>query len=262
MRRVIVAGNWKMHGSRQFVSDYVRDLVTADENVDGPPGWQSTKRLSVVLFPPSAYLDRLQRHLNEAGISGVVATGGQDLHPQPEGAHTGCNAGEMLRDLGASWVLVGHSERRQTGETDEMVAAKYAAALRAGLTPVLCIGESERQRDEGRAEVVVAGQIACVAAEVGATGLRQGVIAYEPVWAIGTGKTATPEIAQAMHARIRGELEQLEAGLGDVVSVLYGGSVKAANAAQLFGQPDIDGGLVGGASLDATELMRIAAAAI
>ena len=261
MRRVIVAGNWKMHGSIRFVDAYVRGLVEASASSGQKIAGPIAARVEVILFPPVAYLGLLRDHLHKAGIAGLFGLGGQDLHAEAEGAYTGSIAGEMLRDLGASCVLVGHSERRQAGETSEMVAIKYAAALRAGLEPVLCIGETGAERDAGRAEAVVSEQIACVAAEVGAAGLRRGIIAYEPVWAIGTGKTASPAIAQTMHEQIRLGLERLEAGLGADVPVLYGGSVKAANAAELFSQADIDGGLVGGASLDAGEFIRIAAAA-
>jgi triosephosphate isomerase len=188
--------------------------------------------------------------------------GAQNLHPEVSGAYTGEVAGEMIRDLGANWVLTGHSERREyAAESAELVAQKYAAALRAGLTPVVCVGETEAQRDAGQAEDVVRAQLAPVFDRVGAAGMLAGAVAYEPVWAIGTGKTATAQVAQTMHEVIRGELENLSAEVAQAVPVAYGGSVKSANAAELFAQPDIDGALVGGASLDASEFAAIVAAA-
>jgi triosephosphate isomerase len=168
----------------------------------------------------------------------------------------------MLVDFGCRYVIVGHSERRALfGETSETVAEKYAAALKAGLTPILCVGETLADREAGYTETVVATQLAPVLAASGAQSFAHAVIAYEPVWAIGTGKTATPEQAQAVHAYIRGRLAALDPAVAGKVQVLYGGSVKASNAAQLFGMPDIDGGLIGGASLDADEMAVICRAA-
>lgn len=172
------------------------------------------------------------------------------------GAFTGEVSAEMLLDLGCRWVLVGHSERRQYhGESDDLVAAKLAAALQAGLQPVVCVGETREEREAGEAEYVVSRQLR--GALEGQAGLKQVVVAYEPVWAIGTGLTATPEEAQAMHAFIRAQLGEIAGAEPDSMRILYGGSVKAANAVELFGQPDIDGALVGGASLDANEFRQI-----
>ncbi|MEZ5552218.1 MAG: triose-phosphate isomerase [Pseudomonadales bacterium] len=257
MRRLIVAGNWKMFGSKRFVAEYAATLARVRTSL---PGKRFPEAISLVLFPPVAYLGYVLRQLDEQGLVDSVEVGGQDLHAAAEGAYTGSIAGEMLKDIGATWVLVGHSERRQAGETDEMVAEKFAAALRAGLKPVLCIGETESERDSGNAESVVLRQIEQVAARVGAEGLGRGVIAYEPVWAIGTGKTATPALAQAMHRVIRQALAGLAPDLGRDLALLYGGSVKPANAAELFAQPDIDGGLIGGASLEAAQFLEIAQA--
>jgi triosephosphate isomerase len=250
-RHKIVAGNWKMHGSREFVVSYVRELQaqTLPEDV------------TLVVFPPTAYLGLFAQRLQDAGLAEQVHLGAQDLSPQPQGAFTGETSASMVSDLGGRWALVGHSERRQhQAETSDLVAAKALAALNARLTPVICVGESEAEREAGKAEQVVAAQLAPVAASLGA-GLASCVIAYEPVWAIGTGRTATAEIAQSMHATIR---EQLTGWCGEAaagVRLLYGGSVKGRNAAELFAQTDIDGGLIGGASLDVTEFASIIAAA-
>lgn len=242
----IVAGNWKMHGSRTFVAGYaaaLRDRVGSAAGVD------------VVLFPPSILLDALSRALAEL----PVQVGVQTVHAEAQGAFTGETAAEMAVDAGASWTLAGHSERRQyQGETDAMVADRVAAALRAGLRPMLCVGESLDERRAGQAEAVVLRQLEAVLDRVG-DGLGVGAVAYEPVWAIGTGETASPEQAQAMHAVIREALT----GRGlEQVPLLYGGSVKPDNAGALFRQPDVDGGLVGGASLDAQAFAEIIAAAV
>jgi triosephosphate isomerase len=247
---MIVAGNWKMHGSSAQLESYVAALAEATL----PP---ETKLL---WFPPVAYLEQARRRLTAAGLQERLELGAQDLSRAPEGAFTGEVAGAMIRELGGRWVLVGHSERRQYhGESNELVAAKAEAALAAGLTPVVCVGETETQRDAGAAESVVRAQIDAVAAALGAS-LAAVAVAYEPVWAIGTGRTASAEQAQEMHAAIRAQLAAAVPGARSV-PVLYGGSVKAANAAGLFAEPDIDGALVGGASLDAAEFAAIAAAA-
>ncbi len=252
MRKAIVAGNWKMHGSKAFVADYASALIVALQEIAIPDA------VAVVVFPPLAYLSELAA----ASAQADWTLGAQNLHPEVSGAYTGEVAAEMIRDLGASWVLAGHSERREyAAESAELVAQKYAAALRAGLTPIVCVGETEAQRDAGQAEDVVRAQLAPVFDLVGADGMLAGAVAYEPVWAIGTGKTATAQVAQTMHEVIRGELANLAAEVAQTVPVAYGGSVKAANAAELFAQPDIDGALVGGASLDAAEFAAIVAAA-
>ena len=237
-----------MHGSKAFVADYAVALAaasTADlvaENMDA------------VLMPPAPYISDLLVVMAEPGWS----VGAQNLHAESAGAFTGEISAEMIRDLGALWVLTGHSERREyAAETAQEVARKTAAALRVGLKPIVCVGETLAQREAGQAEDVVRRQLAPVFETAGAAGMRSAAVAYEPVWAIGTGETATPEIAQAMHEVIRGELAKLGEGMAQSVPVLYGGSVKAENAAELFAQGDIDGALVGGASLDAREFVAI-----
>jgi len=249
-RNKIVAGNWKMHGSRAMARSFLDELARHPWD-DG---------VTVVLFPPTVYLSWLSRLLENSSLVGSVALGAQDLHVEASGAFTGETSGQMIRDVGGTWVIVGHSERRQySGESDELVAEKAEAARRAGLVPVVCVGETEAERDSGQAEAVVRRQLDAVAARLEPAALADLVVAYEPVWAIGTGRTATPETAQAMHAVIRDALDGLGAR-GDRVSILYGGSVKSGNAGELFSQPDIDGALVGGASLEAAEFARIIAA--
>ena len=245
MDRAIVAGNWKMHGSKEQVRRFCRALGRAAIGA----------QVQVVLFPPVAYLG-----LFAAAVEGAaVEVGAQDLHQLPEGPCTGNVSGPMIADLGGRWVLVGHSERRiHHGEDDGLVAAKVGAAQAAGLRTVLCVGETLEQRRDGQAEAVVARQLRAVLDALPASGLAKAAVAYEPVWAIGTGVTATPQQAQAMHAMIH----DLLAGQGaTAVPVLYGGSVNRENAADLFNQPNIDGGLVGGASLDAESFLAIVAAA-
>ncbi len=249
MREPLIAGNWKMHGDMAFAAEYAATLASSPL----PAG------ASLLLLPPAPYVPALV-----SGLKGsAVAVGVQNVHPEPAGAFTGELAAEMARDLGARWTLVGHSERRTLfAETDEQVAAKVLAARRAGLQPILCVGETLAEREAGSAEAVVARQLAAVAEIAGAEALAAVIVAYEPVWAIGTGRTATPEQAQQMHRFARSRLSAL---CGDDaaghVRVLYGGSVKPDNAAELLAQPDIDGALVGGASLVAADFLRIANAA-
>jgi len=247
VNRGIVAGNWKMHGSRQFVIDYLSAL--AGQRFDG----------RLLLIPPAGYLSLLADLVAQHGLSDRVELGAQNLHPEASGPFTGEMSGEMLKDLGAAWVLVGHSERRQfAGEDNQLVAAKFVAALRADLKPILCVGETAAEREAGSAAEVVVGQLEAVLELAGIAGLAQGGVAYEPVWAIGTGKTATPALAQEMHGLIRGGLAKASSQVAATIPVLYGGSVKGSNARALFAEEDIDGGLVGGASLEAGELAAIA----
>ena len=241
-----VIGNWKMNGSLAANATLLAGLVTAPR--------ADAARLAVCV--PYPYLAQAQAALAQS----AVAWGAQDLSAAASGAYTGQVSATMLTEFGASLVLVGHSERRQyNGETSALVTAKAAVALAAGLTPVICVGETLAERDAGRAQVVVAEQLAACA-DVLRDGGARVVVAYEPVWAIGTGRTASPSEAQAMHAAIRAEIARL-GGAAAATSLLYGGSVKASNAAELFAQPDIDGGLIGGASLVAAEFLAIAAAA-
>ena len=248
MRKTIVAGNWKLHGSRAFATG----LVGAIAAEPPPPG------VELVVLPPLPYLGELV-----AGFGGgPLAFGAQDVSSHQQGAWTGEVAASMLAEAGARYVLVGHSERRQYhGEDSELVARKLQAALQAGLVPVLCVGETEQQRKDGQTEFRILKQLEAVFDLAGPQAFERAVIAYEPVWAIGTGLTATPAQAQAVHAFIRGEVAARDARIADSLPLLYGGSVKPDNAAELFSQPDVDGGLVGGASLVARDFLAIARAA-
>jgi triosephosphate isomerase (TIM) len=248
MRRRIVAGNWKMHGDRAFAIRLLDEVAAAM----APAG---VERL---VLPPFPYLAELVGRYGAGGL----AFGAQDLSEHDQGARTGEVSGAMLMDVGARHVLVGHSERRQYhAEDDGLVARKLLAARRAGLAPVLCVGESLEERESGRTEQRLRAQLAAVLDAGGAAALEGAVLAYEPVWAIGTGRTASPEQAQAAHAFLRGEVAARDARIAGSLPILYGGSVKADNAAALFAQPDIDGGLVGGASLAAADFLAIVDAA-
>ncbi|WP_430389766.1 triose-phosphate isomerase [Dyella sp. 20L07] len=248
MRKKLVAGNWKMHGSRSMAAALVGDIVAAlPASVD------------VAVFPPFPYLGELaSQHLGSG-----LGFGAQDVSEHDgQGAYTGEVSAAMLADVGAQWTLVGHSERRQYhGESDELVARKFAAARAGGLTPILCLGETLEERKAGQTEAVVARQLKAVIDLNGIGSFDTAVIAYEPVWAIGTGHTATPQQAQEVHAFIRSQLQKEDAMIARLTRLLYGGSVKAANAADLFAQSDVDGGLIGGASLAAADFLGICAAA-
>lgn len=248
MRRKMVAGNWKMFGrqasARALAGEIAAGLV---------PEWLC----DVLICPSFVHLDAVRRALGE---DARVLLGAQDLCAQAEdGARTGETSGAMLADLGVSHVLVGHSERRQLlGESNESVGAKLQSALEAGLTPILCVGETLSEREGLRTEAVIAAQLQAVATVAGAQALGRCIIAYEPVWAIGTGRNATPEQAQAVHAFVRGWIAaQTDAVVADGRRILYGGSVKPDNAAALFAMPDVDGGLVGGASLKSADFLAI-----
>ncbi|TFH85709.1 triose-phosphate isomerase [Billgrantia azerbaijanica] len=244
MRTPLIAGNWKMNGSLALVEDFGRALAEA----------RLPRGVEVALMVPAPYLAAAVSTL----AASEVAVGGQTLNDQPSGAFTGEVSGAMLVDVGARFVLVGHSERRTLfGEDDAAVLARVRAALGVGLIPVLCLGESLEEREAGRTEAVVLGQLAAVFDALSPDERSRLVIAYEPVWAIGTGRTATPEQAQAVHAAIRTRLADYAPALAEGLRVLYGGSMKAANAGELLAQPDIDGGLVGGASLKVDEFLAI-----
>jgi triosephosphate isomerase len=248
-RRRIVAGNWKMHGSRSQ-NQALLEALLAPETVD--------ESETCLVFPPFVYLADAARQLART----PMGLGAQDVCAEAQGAFTGEVSAAMLADVGCKYVLVGHSERRALyGEDDALVARKFAAALSANLTPVLCVGESLAERDAGITHQVVARQLDAVLAVSGIAGLARGVLAYEPVWAIGTGRTATKEQAQDVHAFIRGRVAGHDASIAAALRILYGGSCKAANAAELFGMPDVDGGLIGGASLKAEEFLAIWSAA-
>lgn len=247
MRRPLVAGNWKMHGSGAQANDLVAAVVA------GLPA-----HVDVAILPPAVYLDGLIRLHGRSGVT----FGAQDLSAHAQGAYTGEIAGSMLKDIGCTHVLVGHSERRQYhAESSELVAAKFVAAQAAGLVPILCVGETLGERDAGATEAVVGRQLDAVVALAGIGSFAHAVVAYEPVWAIGTGKTASPAQAQAVHAFIRDKMAGLDATITSSLRLLYGGSVKPANAAELFGQADVDGGLIGGASLVAADFLAICAGA-
>ncbi len=249
MRRPLVAGNWKMHGTRASVAELIKGL----RQLALPSG------IEVAVFPPCLYINQVM-----SGLEGKsIAVGAQNCAVEPmQGALTGEVAPSQLADAGCSLVLVGHSERRQMlGERDDILSRKFAAAQSCGLVPVLCVGETLEQRQAGRTLEVVAGQLGSVIEELGVGAFARAVVAYEPVWAIGTGLTASPQQAQDVHAAIRAQLAAENAEVARGVRVLYGGSVKAANAAELFGMPDIDGGLIGGASLNADEFGAICRAA-
>jgi triosephosphate isomerase len=238
-RSRFVAGNWKMNGSRASNAALLEALVRALGAADGA---------EAAVCPPFPYLGEVGERLRGTRI----ALGAQTLSEHAGGAHTGEVSAAMLKEFGCRYVIVGHSERRQLyAERDEQVAAKFAAAARAGLTPILCVGETLEERERGRTEEVVARQLQAVQEKCS---FEDAVLAYEPVWAIGTGRNATPEQAQAVHAFLRKRLQ------GET-RILYGGSVKAQNARALFAMPDVDGGLIGGASLVADEFIEIVRAA-
>ena len=240
-RRGLVAANWKMNGSGAANEAWLREF-----NVH-----KSTLPCDVVVCAPHVYLHQLRDAL------GADQIGAQDVSQHAPGAYTGDTAAEMLSDGGCGWVIVGHSERRQWhGETDAVVAAKAERALQAKLRPIVCIGETLQQREADQTHAVLSSQLASVLDRIGVQGLASGALAYEPVWAIGTGRTATPEQAQEVHAALRTQIGHA----AERVRILYGGSVKPGNAAELFAQPDIDGGLIGGASLVAADFVAICAA--
>lgn len=257
MRGKLVAGNWKMNGNLASNQSLLKSLIPLLKPISG------TRCAICVPYP---YLHQTEQILRGTGI----AWGAQDVCEYEHGAYTGGVSAGMVADFGCRYVIVGHSERRALfGDTDNVVALKFAAVLKAGLTPILCVGETLAERESGATEQVVARQLDAVLANsgthlgtqlgthLGINALGQAVVAYEPVWAIGTGKTATPDEAQAVHAFIRGRIAEHDMRVADGLPLLYGGSVKAANAKQLFAMPDIDGGLIGGASLVAEEFAAI-----
>jgi triosephosphate isomerase (TIM) len=238
MRHPLVAGNWKMNGNHESIAALIASLLEIRSDAE------------VVIFPPYVYIP-----LVVAGIEGAaLSVGAQNVSEQHSGAFTGEVSGDMLREAGCRYVIVGHSERRSIyGETNQQVAEKFSTAQAGGLIPVLCVGETLEQRDQGETLNIIAAQVDAVINTSGLDAIGNAVIAYEPVWAIGTGKTASAEQAQVVHQAIRQQLGDA----GEKTRILYGGSVKAANASELFMQPDIDGALVGGASLDAKEFNEI-----
>ena len=249
MRRKIVAGNWKMHGSRAENTQLVESITS---------GFTGAAGTECVILPPFVYLHDVSRQLRDT----AVQLGAQDVCAESQGAFTGEISATMLKDVGCHYVLVGHSERRALyGEDDELVARKFAAAQAKGLIPILCVGEQLAERESGRAHEVIGRQLDAVLAVSDVACLARAVIAYEPVWAIGTGRTATPEQAQEIHSFVRERIAARDGNIAADLPLLYGGSVKASNAGELFAMPDVDGGLIGGASLKAEEFLAICAAA-
>ncbi|MCC5858154.1 MAG: triose-phosphate isomerase [Ectothiorhodospiraceae bacterium] len=249
MRRALVAGNWKMHGSRSSAEA----LATAVAS-----GLGEACAAEVVLLPPFVHVPEVSQRL--AGTT--IGLGAQNVADAAEGACTGEVSAAMLREFGCLYALVGHSERRLLyGEDDRLVARRARAALDAGLIPVVCLGETLEQREAEQTAQVVLAQLDAVVERLGADGLGGCVLAYEPVWAIGTGRSASPEQAQEVHGLLRDHLRRIDAAVADELRILYGGSVKPDNAGALFAMPDIDGGLVGGASLKADDFLAICRAA-
>ncbi len=243
MRQALIAANWKMHGGREQARHLIEALVSA-----GVGGRES----ELVICPPSLYISHVANLLEGSGM----ALGAQNMHPADQGAFTGEISAPMLLEFGCRYVIIGHSERRQLfAETDADVAAKCRAAVSWGLTPIVCVGETAEQRDLGQTEAAVLQQLSAVMEDM--VSLANAVIAYEPVWAIGTGLTASPAQAQEVHALIRKTVAGRDAKVADALRIVYGGSVKAANAEALFSAVDIDGALVGGASLLADEFIGI-----
>jgi triosephosphate isomerase len=249
MRRPLIAGNWKMHGSRAENAELIEGLLL---------GLPAQTPAEIAVCPPFVYLWEVGRLLKSSSI----ALGAQSVCAEPVGAFTGEVSAAMLKDVGCHYVIVGHSERRALyKEDDELVARKFLAAQSQGLIPILCVGETLDERERRQTTQVVSRQLGAVLDLAGVAAMRASVIAYEPVWAIGTGKNATPAQAQEVHAHIRAAVAVRDAKIAAELRVLYGGSVKAANARELFAMPDVDGGLVGGASLKADEFLKICAAA-
>jgi len=253
MRTRLVAGNWKMHGSRRANASLLDALLGGLAKRGAQPAGSAC-----AVCVPYPYLEQMAARL----AGSPIAWGAQNVSEHASGAFTGEVSAAMLAEFGCRYAIVGHSERRQLfGERDAQIAAKYAAAQASGLTPILCVGETLEAREAGLTEPVVAAQLDAVVATAGAASFARAVIAYEPVWAIGTGRTASAQQAQAVHAFLRARLAKQDAAVAQGVRILYGGSVKAANAAAIFAMPDVDGGLIGGASLVAEEFLAIIAAA-
>jgi triosephosphate isomerase len=251
MRKKMVAGNWKMHGSRNSV------MTLLDGIKQGAASFSSS--VEMVVLPSFVFLQQTQEALKNTEI----AWGAQNFYLGEQGAFTGEVSGPMLTDYGCQYVLVGHSERRMIFKEElDLIAAKFKAAQQVGLKPILCVGETLAQREQSKAEQVITEQLESVIEVVGIDAFLEAVVAYEPVWAIGTGLTATPDQAQEMHAFIRSLIRKHSNNVANTLQLLYGGSVKADNAAGLFSMPDIDGGLIGGASLDAKSFLAICEAGV
>jgi len=245
MRRTLIAGNWKMNGSLESITELMNGIKA---------GLNEVTNADLAVCPPAVYLMKVQGLIDGANIG----LGSQNVCDQAAGAFTGELAPSMLKEAGCVYAIIGHSERRSLyGESDELIAKRFAMAVESGITPILCIGESLEERESGITENVVSRQLDAVIDSQGIEAIGNCVIAYEPVWAIGTGKTASPEQAQAVHAFIRGKLAAMNADVAEKVQILYGGSMNAGNASDLLSQSDIDGGLIGGASLKAADFLAI-----
>jgi triosephosphate isomerase len=249
MRRTLIAGNWKMNGSLASIETLMNGIKA---------GLAEVKNADMAVCPPAIYIPLVSDLIGNASIG----LGSQNVCDHESGAFTGELAPSMLKEFNCKYAIIGHSERRSLyGESDELIAQRFAMAVQKGITPLFCIGESLEERESGVTEQVVSRQLDAVIATQGIQAIASCVIAYEPVWAIGTGKTASPEQAQAVHAYIRAKLAALDPGVAQKVQILYGGSMNASNAAQLLSQPDIDGGLIGGASLKPEDFLAIGKAA-
>jgi triosephosphate isomerase len=249
MRQPLVAGNWKMNGSKADAADLVNGIKAGTHNIT---------KAEVAVCPPFPYLYLMQELLGGSSIR----WGAQDVSRETDGAFTGQVSARMLTDFGCTYAIIGHSERRMfNAETDDIIAKKFEQALACGVTPILCVGETLEERETGKTEEVVARHLDAVLEGMGADALARGVVAYEPVWAIGTGVTATPAQAQDVHAFLRQRIAAKNAEIAAGVRILYGGSMKPGNAMELIGQTDIDGGLIGGAALKASDFLAICAAA-
>lgn len=245
MRRTLIAGNWKMNGSLKSITELMNGIKA---------GLADVTNADMVVCPPAVYLLRVSGLIDNDNIG----LGSQNICDQASGAYTGELAPAMLKEAGCQYAIIGHSERRSLyGESDDLIAKRFAMAVESEITPILCIGETLEERESSVTEEVVSRQLNAVIDTQGIEALAKCVIAYEPVWAIGTGKTATPEQAQAVHAFIRNKLASLNADVAEKVQILYGGSMNAANAQELLSQSDIDGGLIGGASLKAEDFLAI-----
>ncbi|MBT8445117.1 MAG: triose-phosphate isomerase [Gammaproteobacteria bacterium] len=249
MRKKLVAGNWKLNGSSESNRALLAGILEGLGDAAGA---------EVMVCPPAVYLSEVAGQLDVTPIM----LGAQNVAAEASGAFTGEVSAAMLQDVGCTHTIIGHSERRTLyGETDEIVAAKFIAAQAVGLVPILCIGETQQEREGGVTMDVISRQIRVVLETAGISAFDEAIVAYEPVWAIGTGLTASPEQAQEVHAHIRSIISAVDAKIGAELQILYGGSVKGANAAELFTKEDIDGGLIGGASLDASDFLAICIAA-
>ena len=250
MRNFLIAGNWKMNGSTAMSTELSDGIVA---------GMPAAGSVELLVCPPFPYLGAVAGRLAGSGLK----LGGQNVSAHAAGAYTGETSATMLKDIGCEYVIVGHSERRaMMGESSEIVAAKFCAVLAEGLKPILCVGETLEEREADQTNAVVSEQLGAVIEKAGIESFSNAVIAYEPVWAIGTGLTATPEQAQDVHKHIRDVLAAKNEEVAGVVQILYGGSMKGENAAGLLSMPDIDGGLIGGASLNAADFLAIAEAAV